>query len=145
MDLRSRQRKRRFYTKVPFFPLSVGNKIYRPLSFCSAWGEVPHETGATCLPWVASRMLKKRILVVERSPGSPDFQHTALALASDRREFRVRPDPFQSARSCFALEMHYFALHFLLSLHIFYGTYGVRITLFSFSLYVHFNGQRLIG
>ena len=77
--------------------------------------------------------------------GSPAFQHTALALASDRREFRVRPDPFQSARSCFALEMHYFALHFLLSLRIFYRTYRVRIILFSFLLYVHFDGQRLMG
>ena len=48
MDLQFRQRQRRFYTKVPFFPLSVGNKIYRSLSFCSAWGEIPHETGATC-------------------------------------------------------------------------------------------------
>ena len=61
MDLQFRQRQRRCYTKVPFFPLSVGNKIYRPLSFCSAWGEIPHETqGATCLPWVASRMLEKK-------------------------------------------------------------------------------------
>ena len=56
---------------------------------------------------------------------SPAFQHTALALASDRREFRARTDPFKSARSCFALEMHYFALHFLLSLRIFCRTYRV--------------------
>ena len=71
---------------------------------------------------------------MREAQGSPAFQHTALALASDRREFRVRPDPFQSARSCFALEMHYFALHFLLSLRIFYGTYRVRITLFFLAL-----------
>ena len=133
MDLQFRQRQRRFYTKVPFFPLSVGNKIYRPLSFCSAWGEIPHETGATCLPWVASRMLEKRILVVERSPGISSFSTHCFGLCF-RREFRVRPDPFQSARSCFALEMHYFALHFLLSLRIFYGTYRVRITLFFLAL-----------
>ena len=77
------------------------------------------------MPWVASRMLEKRILVFERSQGYPALQYTALALASDRREFRVRPDPFQSARLCFALEMHYFAFDFLLSLRIFYGTYRV--------------------
>ena len=71
---------------------------------------------------------------MREAQGSPAFQHTALALASDRRVFRVRPDPFQSARSCFALEMHYFALHFLLSLRIFYGTYRVRITLFFLAL-----------
>ena len=50
MDLQFRQRQRRFYTKVPFFPLSVGNKIYRPFSFCREWGEIPDETGGTCLP-----------------------------------------------------------------------------------------------
>ena len=123
-----------FFTNVPLFPLSVVNKIYRPLSFCSAWVEIPHEAGATCLPWVASRMVEKRILIVKEGQGSPAFQHAALALASDRREFRARLDPFQSARSCFALEMHYFALHFLQSLRIFYGTYRVRITLFFLAL-----------
>ena len=133
MDLQFRQRQRRFYTKVPFFPLSVGNKIYRPLSFCSAWGEIPHETGATCLPWVASRMLEKRILVVEK-PRDLQLFNTLLWPWLQIDEFRVRPDPFQSARSCFALEMHYFALHFLLSLRIFYGTYRVRITLFFLAL-----------
>ena len=61
-------------------PLSVGNKIYRPLSFCSAWGEIPHETGATCLPWVAFRMLEKRVLVVERSPGISSFSTHCFGL-----------------------------------------------------------------
>ena len=74
MDLLFRQRQRRiFFTNVPFLPLSVGNKIYRPLSFCSEWGEIPYKTGATCLPWVASRMLEKGILVVEGSPGISSF------------------------------------------------------------------------
>ena len=102
MDLLFRQRQRRiFFTNVPFLPLSVGNKIYRPLSFCSEWGEIPYKTGATCLPWVASRMLEKGILVVEGSPGISSFAtHYFFALASDRRAFRVRPYPFQSARSC---------------------------------------------
>ena len=49
-------------TDVPFFPLSVGNKIYRPLSFCSEWGEIPYKTGATCLPWV--------VYAGKRDPGS---------------------------------------------------------------------------
>ena len=37
---------------------------------------------------------------LREAQGSPALQHTTLALASDRRAFRVRPDPFQSARSC---------------------------------------------
>ena len=44
MDLQFRQRQRRiFFTNVPFFPLNVGNNIYRPLSFCSEWGEIPYK------------------------------------------------------------------------------------------------------
>ena len=145
MDLQFRQRQRRFYTKVPFFPLSVGNK------FTDHFPSVVHgvkflmkQEPPVCRGW---RLVcwKKGSWQLRKAQGSPAFQHTALALASDRREFRVRPDPFQSARSYFALEMHYFALHFLLSLRIFYGTYRVRITLFSFLLYVHFDGQRLMG
>ena len=125
MDPQFRQRQRRFFTNVPFFPLSVGNKIYRPLPFCSPWGEIPDETGATCLPWVASRTLEKRILVVEGSPGISSFSTHYFGLGFRWTRVRIRPDPFQSARLCFALEMHYFALHFLLSVRIFYGTYWV--------------------
>ena len=30
----------------------------------------------------------------------------------------AKPDPFQSARSCWALEVHYFSLYFLLSIYV---------------------------
>ena len=69
-----------FFHKCFFFPLSVGNKIYKPLSFCSAWGEIPHETGAICLLWVESRMLDKRILVVEGSLGISSFSTHCFGL-----------------------------------------------------------------
>ena len=135
-----------FSTNVPFFPLSMGNKIYRPLSFCSEWGEIPYKRGATCLPWVASRMLEKGILVVEGSPGISSFATHYFGPCLDRRAFRVRPDPFQSARSCLALEVHYFSLYFRLSIYVSIMVHtGLLINTLHFSLYEYFDGQRLMG
>ena len=101
MDLLFRQRQRRIFSQMLLLSLSlwgikftdhfpsVVNRVKFPIK-----QEPPVCRGWRLVCW------KKGSWWLREAQGSPALQHTTLALASDRRAFRVRPDPFQSARSC---------------------------------------------
>ena len=101
MDLLFRQRQRRIFPQMFLFSLclwgikftdhfpSVVNGVQFPIK-----QEPPVCRGWRLVCW------KKGSWLLRKAQGSPALQHTALALAPDRRAFRVRLDPFQSARSC---------------------------------------------
>ena len=74
MDFLFRQRQRRIFSQMFLFSLSLwGIKFTDHFPSVVNGVKFPIKTGATCLPWVASRMLEKGILVVEGSPGISSF------------------------------------------------------------------------